>query len=248
MQDQLKAETNMNTQDSDKGLELLAGRPETHCIIARLQQDECESQSDYFASRTIKTVVLALSTHGKDLFSEMRKAATLYPDTAHLGPGKGQFTPLVVLTSDVRANGSCYWKGCGSHWHTDLYGGFGAPKFETRAEAEAFIAAAGEPRPINFEGTLATFSWEIREESVEHREKYSMGSGYFLQAGSKYSGWRVSKSRINGAALAAIGRGDHTLAFVKATPARRAPQLTLLPFPTPLAPILAEFAAACYIG
>jgi hypothetical protein len=43
--------------------------------------------------------------------------------------------------------------------------------------------AANPPRG----GTL----WDVQCESFEHREKYSMGSGYYLQAGR--SGWRVSK-------------------------------------------------------
>jgi hypothetical protein len=36
------------------------------------------------------------------------------------------------------------------------------------------------------------FVWRILEEDIEHREKYSMGSGYFLAA-NRYSGWHVRK-------------------------------------------------------
>ena len=36
-------------------------------------------------------------------------------------------------------------------------------------------------------------------ESAEHREKYSMGGGYYLKSGSRYSnGWKVSKQRFYG--------------------------------------------------
>ena len=69
----------------------------------------------------------------------------------------------------------------------------------TRAAAEAFIAAAGAPHDISFGGFIATFEWEVREEKIEHREKYSMGAGYYLsQTGAYTSGWRIRKHSIAG--------------------------------------------------
>ena len=86
-------------------------------IVARLKQDESDSQTDYFASRTIRTVILGFSTHKRDIFSEMRKHASNFEETAYL------------------------------------------------AEYNA---------------------------DYEHREKYSMGAGYYLGE-SKYSGWIIEK-------------------------------------------------------
>jgi hypothetical protein len=86
-------------------------------IIACLKQDESDSQSDYFASRTTRTVILGFSTHKRDIFSEMRKHASNFEETAYL------------------------------------------------AEYNA---------------------------DYEHREKYSMGAGYYLGE-SKYSGWIIEK-------------------------------------------------------
>ncbi|EGK02596.1 hypothetical protein [Dysgonomonas gadei] len=86
-------------------------------IVARLKQDESDSQSDYFASRTTRTVILGFSTHKRDIFSEMRKHASNFEETAYL------------------------------------------------AEYNA---------------------------DYEHREKYSMGAGYYLGE-SKYSGWIIEK-------------------------------------------------------
>lgn len=84
-------------------------------IVAELQQDESDSQADYFASRTVKTLVLAWSKHTRDLFPEMRKAAKRAP----------------ILPAE----------------------------------------------------------W------VEHREKYSMGKGFYLAETeySSYSGWHIRK-------------------------------------------------------
>lgn len=53
-------------------------------IVARLKQDESDSQSDYFASRTTRTIILGFSTHKRDIFSEMRKHASNFEETAYL--------------------------------------------------------------------------------------------------------------------------------------------------------------------
>lgn len=86
-------------------------------IVARLKQDESDSQTDYFASRTTRTVILGFSTHKRDIFSEMRKHASNFEETAY----------------------------------------------------------------------LAEYN-----EDYEHREKYSMGAGYYLGE-SKYHGWIIEK-------------------------------------------------------
>ena len=87
-------------------------------IVAELMQDESDTMSDYFSGSVVKTVILAFSSHKRDIFSEMRKAAK-------------------------------------------------------NDERTAFLATASK--------------------SAEHREKYSMGAGYYLSEGSRYSGWQIRK-------------------------------------------------------
>lgn len=89
-------------------------------IVARLKQDESDSQTDYFASRTQRTVILGFSKHKRDIFSEMRKHASNFEETAY----------------------------------------------------------------------LAEYN-----EDYEHREKYSMGDGYYLGE-SKYHGWIIEKCPV----------------------------------------------------
>jgi hypothetical protein len=89
-------------------------------IVARLKQDESDSQTDYYASRTSRTVILGFSKHKRDIFSEMRKHASNFEETAY----------------------------------------------------------------------LAEYN-----EDYEHREKYSMGAGYYLGE-SKYRGWIIEKYPI----------------------------------------------------
>lgn len=86
-------------------------------IVARLKQNESDSQTDYYASSTQRTVILGFSKHKRDIFSEMRKHAPNFEETAYLS----------------------------------------------------------EPN-----------------EDYEHREKYSMGDGYYLGE-SKYHGWIIEK-------------------------------------------------------
>jgi hypothetical protein len=90
-------------------------------IVGRLRQNESDSQTDYYAHSTQRTVILGFSTHKRDIFSEMRKHAS------------------------------------------------------------------------NFEGTACLAEYNA---DYEHREKYSMGDGYYLGE-SKYSGWIIEKYPIH---------------------------------------------------
>lgn len=89
-------------------------------IVARLKQDESDIMTDYHASSTQRTVILGFSTHKRDIFSEMRKYASNFEETAY----------------------------------------------------------------------LSEFN-----EKYEHREKYSMGAGYYLGE-SKYHGWIIEKCPV----------------------------------------------------
>lgn len=53
-------------------------------IIAELHENTSDSMTDYFDHKTKRTVVLGWSKHGRDLFSEMRKYAATFDETAEL--------------------------------------------------------------------------------------------------------------------------------------------------------------------
>jgi hypothetical protein len=89
-------------------------------IVARLKQDDSDRMTDYYAHSTQRTVIIGFSKHKRDIFSEMRKHASNFEETAY----------------------------------------------------------------------LAEFN-----EDYEHREKYSMGDGYYLGK-SKYSGWIIEKEPV----------------------------------------------------
>lgn len=107
-------------------------------IVAEHRIDKSDSQSDYYAHHTDNIIYLSFSTHKRDLFAEMRKAAA---------------------KSDIEG---------------------------IRIYADA-----------DREGNTAT-TWDNKTEyKDEHREKYSMGEGYYLGA-SKYSGWVIRKIGVYG--------------------------------------------------
>lgn len=115
-------------------------------IVAQMVKDDSDSMSDYFNSKTTRTIILAFSKHTRDIFSEMRAAARNHPDTA-------------------------------------------------------FLADAPE--------------------SAEHREKYSMGAGYYLKNGYRHNdGWKISKVKFYGDAAARyVPSGEWSLAPVETKPA-----------------------------
>lgn len=174
-------------------------------IVAELHEDQSDLMTDYHAHRTVTRVALAWSRHTRDLFPEMRKAAALFPETQHLGPGCGQYKCKIVIASPENfsnGNGSYMHAGERSPWHSELYpegsDQFSGVQFTRRDEAERFLETAPEPEPITMSGTdpliTARFKWELFEEKIEHREKYSMGAGYYLKAGfSDWDGWAVEK-------------------------------------------------------
>lgn len=110
----------------------------TALIVAELETDDCDLQTDYFSTKREKLVILGWSKYTRDLFPEMRKYADRIPETAHLN-----------APPDVNRNGEKKTEYNKSWWHP----------------------------------------------ADEHREKYSMGAGYYLKATGRYStGWRISKT------------------------------------------------------
>jgi len=204
-------------------------------IVAERHKDESDTQSDYHNYRTEETIYLSFSDHKKDLFSEMRKAADKYEHTAHLGTGKGIFTPFVKNTSDndFEYKGRRYFRKCETFSPDEI------PTFTTLAEAQSYI----DNHPLKFEkltsdaGQEITLVWDIETKEIEHREKYSMGAGYYLGE-SNYHGWVVKKRNLYGAeSLEALqiaaGEGRYLCNVTQvSTPDEIAPAVNYAPVPT----------------
>jgi hypothetical protein len=174
-------------------------------IVAELHESACDSQTDYFASTTKKVIALAWSNSTRDNFAEMRKAAATFSDTMHLGPGCDMYTASVVFAGDVLdpQTHRAYYAGDVSPWHSDLFANVpqsthrSAGPFTTLAAVEVFVASQPMPNDVSLGGVVASFEWKISKTSIEHREKYAMGHGYYLSDGGRYSGWHIRKTGID---------------------------------------------------
>jgi hypothetical protein len=188
-------------------------------IIATLQEDIGDSMTDYFASQTTRTVILAWSSHPQDRFKEMRKAADQYEPTAHLGTGKGLFRIVMLEAPEIL-------EGYLERSYIAYKDGERVEYYSTVEEAEQVARATqaedNENRARLSRKEIEAFcpklphGYEIRGSLgiIEHREKYSMGKGFYL-ARHCYSGWQVRKCQLqydyNNQIAEAIGRGDHLL-------------------------------------
>lgn len=201
----LEAERNTKIQT---GKLLLPVLPEgmAAVIIAELDEDISDSQQDYHGHRTLQTVYLSWSKHTRDIFSEMRKAADTYEPTKHLGMGKSVFKTFQVNTNGYR----CEW----------------GQNQTTEEAAKAYIDQKNtDPQP---EG----FRWEYQESNIEHREKYSMGSGYYLKDGhSDSNGWKVSKANLHPSMLETLqlAAAEGRLLCLKSKPEKEVPAETQIP-------------------
>jgi len=158
----------------------------THIIVAELICDDSDLQTDYFAEHTEKIVILAPSKHGRCLFNEMRKAALAIPETAHLGPGCDEWHVMKRADEDDCRT----WEGRltvdgEDTWTTE------ADAVKAMEKAMAIDEAHRDAVPFKPFCPELPYGAEIRSESVEHREKYSGGKGYYLQ--TFRGAWRVSK-------------------------------------------------------
>ena len=139
-------------------------------IYAQLEKDTSDPMSDHFGSRTERTVVLGVRTTKREDFRKLRAAAATFPETAHLGPGRGRY---MVLASVVSSG----WYYAQSPIHHKVF-----------STAEAADVAIAEATPI------PDVTYQIHAEVIEHRDNHSMGAGNWLGY-DRYSGWQVRSSR-----------------------------------------------------
>ena len=110
-------------------------------IIAELHRNESDSQTDYFSYGIDRTVILGFSNHTKDLFSEMRKYAANFEDTAHLAEENKDYE-----------NREKYSMGAGYYLGKNKYSGWIVKKVRfygsIEKSIEYYALAAGDDRNI----------------------------------------------------------------------------------------------------
>lgn len=159
-------------------------------IVAELEQSDCDGMTDYFASHTTRTVCLAWSPHTRDVFSEMRKAAAGFDETKHLGPGCDDWRIFVFLEPAGAPGDYRPQRRLDEHFSTEAEAIAFAEKLEAEDDARR--------RRVPFEpfSPHLPYGYRVERTSVEHREKWSMGHGYYLGC-DRYSGWHVHKRNLS---------------------------------------------------
>lgn len=112
-------------------------------IIARLKVDKSDLQTDYYASKTVRTVILGFSKHKRDLFSEMRKYASNFKETAYLATYNERYE-----------NREKYSMGAGYYLGEDKYSGWiieKSPIYDRNHKIEEFAYVAGSLDSIYLE-------------------------------------------------------------------------------------------------
>jgi hypothetical protein len=151
-------------------------------IVAELIEDDSDSMTDYFHSKTMRTVAIGWRSGEREDFRQLRQAAATFPETAHLGPGCDRVRVCAVYASDDSDTG----RQKGQYYTLAPIHG---EHFTTQAEALAAIAAAEPIGPAH--------EYKLECEGLEHRENWSMGAGNYLKSGGRHnSGWKVSSMSL----------------------------------------------------
>lgn len=180
-------------------------------IIGEQHESECDPYTDYFGSRIVRTVILGFSTHTRDLFPEMRKAAARFEGTAHLAERNGEYE-----------HREKYSMGHGYYLGTHRYSGWQVSK-ESCCDKEGiikrFAVVAGNPdnvcieTPAPAQDAAPEAATDARIEIVEYSEKSIAVFGdtkplrdtlrdlnglfrtYLTHNGTRCAGWIFSKRR-----------------------------------------------------
>ena len=126
-------------------------------IVAELRQDESDHMTDYFAYRTVRTVILGFSSHTRDLFSEMRKYASNLPETAYLSEANEEYEHR-----EKYSMGAGYYLGQSKYYGWIIHK---TPIYNRERTIEDFAYIAGDEANIRLSNATAKRS-DKRPETV----------------------------------------------------------------------------------
>lgn len=163
---------------------ILAKKPSwaAAAIIAEEIEDESDSMTDYFGSKTLRTVAIGWRRGAREDFAQLRRAAASFPETAHLAPGCDVWR--ISASFNRNAEDGSYHNGHNAWVRLAGSPDPGRIEYPTEAAAKEAIVALGEIPDF--------ITLEMHKESIEHRDNHSMGAGNYLKAGHRHStGWQV---------------------------------------------------------
>jgi hypothetical protein len=133
-------------------------------IIACEREDESDSQTDYFSSRTVRRVILGFSTHTQNNFQEMRGHAGNFGETAYLSEKNTEY--------EHREN---YTGGHGYYLGESKYSGWIIEKariYDRERFIEEYTYTAGDEANIRIKATPQAA--EATETAVQPTGNYTI--------------------------------------------------------------------------
>lgn len=162
-------------------------------IVAEFGVDESDMMSDYHGGRTARSVVIGYGTGKRESFKQLREAAAGFKPTESYGPGCDVWSVVAIKDPNETSHRPYYFM-------KDQDGGNAVflTEDQARTAADDCIANHEQCQPgyvggVDFPLMAKEFGYELRKESIENRENYSMGGGNYLGR-SRYGGWQVSSS------------------------------------------------------
>jgi hypothetical protein len=169
-------------------------------IVAEFRVCESDPHTDYHGSRTVRRVVIGYGKGKRESFAQLRKAAANFGPTMEYGPGldvvkvfahtadkatrEREYSPSEPLR-DEKGQTITFTTAQAARDHVD------GMVMQFNDDVESGVITY--PRVCQFIDYAASIGYEVRTESIEHRETYSMGRGNYLGL-SGYSGWVVRSS------------------------------------------------------
>ena len=176
-------------------------------IVAKFMVDESESQTDYYGGRSARKVVIGFGKGKRESFKQLRQAAELFAPTAMYAPGNDRYELALVWDHNFNENepGRAFIEfdaqqdhmkpreghAVPFHWYSDKFEGYekGLRSIQLWSKKEVDLFLLENP-------ALRGTRWDVRVDSYENRENYSMGGGNYLGS-SRYSGWKVYSELID---------------------------------------------------
>jgi len=181
-------------------------------IVAELHEDDSEPMTDFFDYSVVRKIILGFSLHTKDLFSELRKYAANFSETAHLAVENKNYEHREKFTG-----------GAGYYLGKSKYDGWIIRKFKFYRDRESLIdhlslvASKEENICINtcnsvkkditgvFSGDYTIVNYSERAtavfgDTIQVKEQLKKLGGRFnpnlTHKGEKRKGWIFSNSKM----------------------------------------------------
>jgi hypothetical protein len=158
-------------------------------IVARLRQNESDSYTDYYSYSTQRTVIIGFSKHKRDIFSEMRKHASNFEETAYLAEFNEEYEhrEKYSMGDGYYLGKSKYTAGNEDNIHINKNGGTTPPSKPTGGKANCTLVEYSTKAVAVF-GETKSIKDELKAMGGRFNARLTFN-------GQKLAGWIFPKSK-----------------------------------------------------